>query len=127
VEEKNRTIIMLINWFFYCCPDDDKRNLISAFRFIVSPLTFFMQQQRTLTNWLLIGRESLTFSGPRWRDLWQRIDAVDPAFCRAFRDNTPNDLVYPMPISSRPDVWVSEERQEREKERCRYIKNPPFI
>lgn len=44
--------------------------------------------------------------------------------CHAFRDNTPNDLVYPMPISSEPDVyfvWVSDEMKEKGRERERTV------
>lgn len=69
----------------------------------------------------------LTFLGLHWWDLWLHTDAVDPVSYHAFRDNKPNDLVRPMPISVRPDdiefsTKKNERRRRREKKSGKVIK-----
>lgn len=107
---------MLINWFshFFSAAATliDGITMISEFDFcfvllfLVAFFYAFLYARRRVSEWAdKLGIDLLTFSGPRWWDLSQRTNAVGPVSCPACRDNTPNDLVYPMPISSEPGGW----------------------
>lgn len=116
-EKGGKLLCWLIDFSMLCCCfTNDGGGIWFLFCFIVSnffPLSFIRRSidifrkttDRQIGYWLVRGVFVclLTSSGPRWRDLWQRTNAVDPVSCPAFRDNTPNDLVYPMPISSEPE------------------------
>lgn len=118
---KKKKIGKLLCWlidfqffFVFAAALGDGKTMIKEFDFdffFVLLFLFFYAAAKLgqIVYWLLSFKDRgslLTFLGPRWRDLWQRINAVDPVSCHAFRDNIPNDLVYPMPISAEPDVCI---------------------